>query len=219
MTPTAPDFISVAGRIRSRSEAMKVFESYPAKTPSAFDLPGSGDPRHLTLQEVARTRKVSSRISHKEAAFFVETGQTAPWIEAGADLEDADPLAADGLFAAMTDLFEHFRVPAPKGVNFAKISKVLHLKQPSLFPLLDSHIARAYRPAVRQLRVEFPDLGWRRRSWIAVRHDLLAARRSGAVEGLRQDLAGYESQDASRQETVRRLNQVSDLRLLDILVW
>ncbi|WP_157731752.1 DUF6308 family protein [Arthrobacter sp. YN] len=219
MTPNAPLSLTVAGKMYSLDAAMAKFVDYPGKTPLLFDLPGAGEHDQLTLQEVARTRKVSSRISHKEAAYFVDTAQTAPWIKTSADLEHADPRSETGLFTAMAELFEHFRVPAPRGVNFAKISKVLHLKQPGLFPLLDSHIARAYKPSAKQLRSEFPEFGWRRHTWIAVRNDLLDARSSGALDELRNRLIAYESQDPSKQEAVRRLDQLTDLRLLDILVW
>ncbi|WP_416416172.1 hypothetical protein [Paenarthrobacter aromaticivorans] len=52
-----------------------------------------------------------------------------------------------------------------------------------------------------------------------MRKDLLDARNSGALEVLRNNLRSYESPDTSQQEAVRQLNKLSDLRLLDILVW
>jgi hypothetical protein len=197
-------------------------EKYPRKTPAAFDFLGSGVPGKLTAQEVIRTRKIRSRISNKELPFFIGTAETAPWITSPADLANANPdtVAIDGgLFASMTDLYWHFAENAPKGVSFAKISKVLHLKLPSLYPILDSHIARSYAPAARMLRRDYPQFGWRRRTWIAVRHDLLNARASGAVDELRDRLRSYESNDISKQREVRLLDGLTDLRLLDILVW
>lgn len=214
--------LSVAGHVRNLENAMGVLERYPRKTPAAFDFLGAGKPRELTAQEVIRTRKISSRISNKEVAFFVETAATAPWINPAADLANADPDAVlvDGqLFASMTDLYWHFAENAPKGVSFAKISKVLHLKLPSLFPILDSHIARSYAPAAKMLRRDYPQVGWRRRTWIAVRSDLLEARASGALDELRRRLRSYESNDINKQQEVRLLDGLTDLRLLDILVW
>lgn len=201
---------------------MGVFDRYPRKTPAAFDLLGTGEPGKLTGNEVIRTRKISSRISNAEVSFFIDTGATAPWIDPAADLADADPSARpcdQNLFAAMTDLYWHFAENAPKGVSFAKISKVLHLKLPRLFPILDSHVARSYSPAAKALRTDFPELGWRRRTWVAVRDDLLQARTSGALGELRQRLRSYQSGDPSRQQEVRLLDGLTDLRLLDILVW
>lgn len=213
MTQEAAQTLSAAGHVRTLEDAMGVMERYPRKTPAAFDYPGPGEPEKLTAQEVTRTRKLSSRISNKEVAFFVETAVMAPWIIPSADLANADPDAGGKLFASMTDLYWHFAETSPKGVSFAKISKVLHLKQPSLFPILDSHIARSYAPTAKKLRRDYPQFGWRRRTWIAVRNDLLQARASGALDELRRRLRSHESQD------VRLLDGLTDLRLLDILVW
>ncbi|GAA1356145.1 hypothetical protein GCM10009636_24950 [Arthrobacter koreensis] len=209
--------ITVAGRLRTLQEALAVLERYPRKTPATFDYPGGGELDRLTVEEVIRTRKISSRISNKEVAYFVEVSAAAPWISFAADLADAGPEST--LFAAMTDLYLHFAEGSPKGVSFAKISKVLHLKQPSLFPILDSHIARSYAPAAKMLHTDYPQLGWRRRTWLAVRNDLLEVRASGALTELRHLLRSYESDDANKQQQVRLLDGLTDLRLLDILVW
>ena len=214
--------LSVAGKIRSIQDAMGVLERYPRKTPAAFDLVGVGKPGNLTPQEVVRTRKISSRITNNEVTYFVEIASTAPWDVPSGDLAAADPDADSSnhsLFSSMSDLYWHFAKDAHKGVSFEKISKVLHLKMPDLFPILDSHIARAYAPAAKALRKEYPDLGWRRRTWIAVRKDLLEARASGALDQLRHKIRSYRSDDAGMQEHVRRLDGLTDLRLLDILVW
>ncbi len=222
MTQETAQTITVAGHVRTLEDAMGVMERYPRKTPAAFDYLGAGEPGHLTAQEVIRTRKINSRISNKEVTFFVETAATAPWVNPAADLGDADPEIAEveeRLFSEMTDLYWHFAVSAPKGVSFAKISKVLHLKLPHLFPILDSHIARSYAPAAKLLRTDYSHLGWRRRTWIAVRHDLLEARASGAVDELRRRLRSYDSADIDKQREVRLLDGLTDLRLLDILVW
>lgn len=209
--------LTVAGHVRTVEDALEVLEKYPRKTPAAFDYLGAGDLEKLTAHEVIRTRKISSRISNKEVTYFLEASETAPWIRTAADLANADP---DGeLFASMTDLYWHFAEGPPKGVSFAKISKVLHLKQPSLFPILDSHVARAYAPAAKILRTDHPQLGWRRRTWLAVRKDLLAARTSGALDELRGRLRSYTSADMAKQKEVRLMDELTDLRILDILVW
>lgn len=210
--------ISVAGQTRGLKEALVRLINYPHKTPVVFDFPGPGEPGRLTADEVKRTRKVSSRISNAEVAYFVETAATAPWVDPRADLADADPQHQE-LFTAMTDLYWHFGDTAPKGVNFAKISKVLHVKQPHLYPILDSHIRRSYAAAAKALRADLPELGWRRRTWAAIRNDLVDARSSGALTELRELLRGFESSDASEQGRVRDLDALTDLRILDILVW
>lgn len=214
--------ITVAGRARTLSDALRVMENYPRRTPAAFDYLGPGEPGNLTAQEVIRTRMISSRISSKEVAYFLEAGATAPWVDPAADLANADPDVVDSedeLFSKMTALYWHFSEIAPKGVSFAKISKVLHLKLPHLFPILDSHLARSYAPQARLLRADYPQFGWRRRTWIAIRNDLREARKSAAMSGLRHQLREYESDDHDKQRDIRLLDGLTDLRLLDILVW
>lgn len=212
--------ITVAGETLNQDEAMNRLVRYWSKTPPAFDYPGPGRSGTLTREEVVRTRKISSRISNDEVSFFLEAASTAPWIGDGsdADLEHADP-ATGGLFPEMTDLYWHFAGSAPRGVSFAKISKVLHLKYPGLYPILDSHVRRSYAPIAKQLRGSHSELAWRRRTWVAVRGDLMEARESGAMTKLRGRLNGYRCDDPAEQERVRGLNALTDLRLLDILVW
>lgn len=71
MSPIRERTLSVAGKIHPIPGALEVMRKYPYKTPVAFDFVGAGEPGQLTVDEVMRTRKVSSRMSHKEAAFFV----------------------------------------------------------------------------------------------------------------------------------------------------
>ena len=52
-----------------------------------------------------------------------------------------------------------------------------------------------------------------------MRDDLVAARSSGAIEGLRDALARYEHHEPAVQQRVRDMTRLADLRLLDILVW
>jgi hypothetical protein len=70
--------LTVAGKARSIQDAFGVLNAYPHKTPAAFDLAGAGETGKLTSEEVIRTRKISSRISNREATFFVETAAPAP---------------------------------------------------------------------------------------------------------------------------------------------
>lgn len=209
--------IRIGGQSKSLRDAFDRLVNYPAKTPAAFDFLGAGEPGLLTAEEVKRTRKVSSRISNAEVDFFVDAATTAPWVEPYADLADAEP--GNALFGAMTELYWHFGEVAPKGVSFAKISKVLYVKHPHLYPILDSHIRRGYAPPARALRSQFPELGWRRRTWVAVRRDLIDARSSGVIGELRGLLRGYESDDVKKQQRVRSLDALTDLRLLDICAW
>lgn len=96
----------------------------------------------ITADEIARTHKVRSRISHAQLDWFIRTAVDAPWAAAPieAQLVEADPNISGELYDRAEALYDHFRTAAPRRVGVAKISKVLHLKRPGLFPILDSKV-------------------------------------------------------------------------------
>src|SRR5687767_6694318 len=73
----------------------------------------------------------------------VPTG--APWhlVPAGARLEDADP--EDNLYWQASHLYNFFR--RVRGIGPAIASKLLHLKRPGFFPILDSVMVALYAGA------------------------------------------------------------------------
>ena len=162
---------------------------------------------------------MGSRISAQQAAWFIGRGTTAPWaaIPLDAQLKEADPLAVDGLYDRAAVLWEHFWDARPANVSTAKISKVLYLMRPGLFPILDSYLIRFYRTAARAAAI---DLGQQRASlgrfrtlyWEAVRRDILD--NEAGLQVLRQVLAAT---GAPLPEQAAR--SLSDLRLLDMLAW
>lgn len=210
---------SVAGIVYRIDQALERFAGYPRKTPVRFDYPPRGDYGTITPEEIRRTRYVSSRISHVEGDYFITRAAGAPWIPTDADLANADPEAQGELFDDISALYWHFAGTAPRGISFAKVSKVLHLKYPAVFPLLDSRLWKAYGSAARAHSARYSELRPSQLRWIAVREDLLAARSSGAMVGLRDALARYEHPESDVQQRVRAMTQLTDLRLLDILVW
>lgn len=219
MTDTAATTLTVAGTTYTIGQAVDRFARYPRKTPARFDYPSRGEHGTVTSEEIRRTRYVSSRISHAEGDYFIARAADAPWIDAGADLAEANPDERGELFDAMSDLYWHFAGTAPKGVSFAKVSKVLHLKHPAAFPLLDSRLWKAYRAAARAISVRYPDLRQSQCRWIAVREDLIAARSTGAIQRLRGALAGYEHEDKATEQGVRAMTVLTDVRILDVLTW
>lgn len=210
---------TVAGTEFTLDRALERFAGYPRKTPARFDYPPRGDDGTITREEIKRTRYVSSRISHAEGDYFISRAADAPWVLSEADLADADPEVRGGLFDDMSDLYWHFAGEPPSGIGFAKVHKVLHVKYPAVFPLLDSRLWKSYRAPARALAAQHPDLRQSQLRWIAVREDLLAARSSGAIEELREAMIRFENQDSAVRKHVRDMTQLTDLRLLDILVW
>ena len=193
--------ITIAGKDQSLDGALDRLVGYPWKTPAIYDYPGPGAPGKVTKEEIKRTRQIHSRISYAEEAYFIAASASAPWVDPSADLADADP-SRDGLFGGMSDLYLHFAAEAPKGVYVAKVSKVLHLKLPGLFPLLDSHVQDRYRLEAKALRHIHPELGWRRRTWVASLPPLPEAHTSGHNDHLHGVFA----------EPSGRANAVSDGR-------
>jgi hypothetical protein len=95
-------------------------------------------------------------------------------------------------------------------VGIAKISKVLHIKRPAAYPILDTQVEARYRDAAERAAKAYPALGQKRMYWAAIRADLIANTESGALGLLRERLKSSE---------LERYTQLTDLRLLDILTW
>lgn len=203
--------IFVAGDPVDLDSALRTIENYPAKTPGIYDYPGPGEPSVITVGEIGRTRAVSSRISRAEGAWFIQLAESAPWTPVDTDLQAADPAESAGLYDMMLALYDHFSAAAPRGVGRAKISKVLHLKRPTQFPILDSRLARTYRGAATRAALAYPGRGNSRMYWAAIRSDVI--RSADGLAALRTKVGSHESQ------RVRALQAVTDLRLLDMLTW
>ena len=162
---------------------------------------------------------MGSRISVKEAAWLIDRGTSAPWaaIPLEAQLKEADPLVESGLYDRAAALWEHFWDARPANISTAKISKVLYLMRPGLFPILDSYLTRFYRTAARaaaiDVRQQRPAQGQPETLyWEAIRRDILGS--EAGLQVLREVLAVAEAPLAA--EAARRL---SDLRLLDMLAF
>jgi hypothetical protein len=78
---TAPAIV-IAGQHLGLDEAQERLERYPSSTPAIYDYPGPGQPSVITSRDIARTRRVSSRISAVEGDWFVALARTAPWTPA-----------------------------------------------------------------------------------------------------------------------------------------
>jgi len=185
----------------------------------AYDFVGPGSAVAITTEEVVRTRVSRSRISAAEVDWFVARSATcdALWLAVGpgARLADADANVHGDLYDRALALFEHFSEPARVGVSTGKISKVLHLKRPNLFPILDTELRHAYQPraeeAARRLQPQRP--GLRAAYWAAIRADLLDPANVAGLAVLRRRLREHD------RDMLRRVADLSDVRLLDIIAW
>ncbi|QXU56733.1 MULTISPECIES: DUF6308 family protein [Rhodococcus] len=212
---TAATVLVIAGRSIDLDTAVATAHGYPAVTVARYDLPGPGPAAVITADEIARTHKVRSRISHAQRDWFIRTAADAPWaaVPIDARLVDADPNIGGELYDRAEALYDHFRTAAPRHVGVAKISKVLHLKRPGLFPVLDSKVMAFYRFHARAAAARYPHRGRRAMFWAAIRDDVCTNLDNGAPPLLRRRLAQSETEQA------RRLASLTDVRLLDLLTW
>ena len=218
---TAP--ITVAGR--TIGNPLAAVTGYLKKHPGTvrhYDFI-AGTSGEVTAELVKATRMpwMASRISTSQEAWFIERGSSssAPWglVAPDALLQDADAAQPGGLYDAASTLWDHFWSERPKGVATAKISKVLYLMRPALFPILDRRLGSFYGPAakaaardVASRRPEFATC--KRMTWEAVRRDLLS--NETALRELRSALGGIGCVLASEASA-----ELSDLRFLDMLAW
>jgi hypothetical protein len=213
--------IVVAGHVvRNPAHAIVRYLDQHGGTVTHYDFRAATfDQINPDLIRATRSPWMGSRISAKEAAWIIDRGTSAPWaaIPLDAQLKEADPLADSGLYDQAEALWEHFWEARPVNVSTAKISKVIYLMRPGLFPILDSYLTRFYRAAARAAAI---DVGQKRASqgpsttlyWEAIRRDILGSEAS--LRALREVLAAAEAPLAA--EAARKL---SDLRLLDMLAF
>lgn len=207
--------LTVAGR--EISDPLVIWHDYAARTRTllSYDLAGTGDPGRLTRDEIWRTRIVSSRISHAECARLLDRAATAPWqgVPVSSDLADADPTRRGGLFDSAAALYWHFIIPREPGLGRAKIHKMLHVKRPALYPVLDRRIRRLYAAQARAWASRLPEArpGDSVTFWAAIREDLVDTGNVAALTQHREEMrAGGHT---------ARLAGLPDLRLLDIIAW
>lgn len=99
------------------------------------------------------------------------------------------------------------------GLGPAKIHKVLHVKRPLVYPVLDRLIRRLYRVQARNWIDQLPDAhpGDSVTFWAAIREDLIDAGNNSAIPLYR---------DAMRKETQMALMAgLPSLRLINIVAW
>lgn len=213
--------IAVAGHVvPNPAQAIVAYLERHGGTVTHYDFrAASFDHINAELVRATRSPWMGSRISAREAAWFIGRGTTAPWaaLPLGAQLKEADPLAADGLYDQAVAVWEHFWDARPVNVSTAKISKTLYLMRPGLFPILDSYLTRFYRTAAEAAAADVgqkrPSLGqFKTLYWEAIRRDILGSEASLRV--LREVLAASEAPLA--EQAARTL---SDLRLLDMLAF
>jgi len=218
---TAP--ITVAGRtIGNPLAAVTDYLKKHYGTVRHYDfIAGTSDEVTADLVKATRMPWMASRISARQETWFIARGssRSAPWDSVTPDalLQHADAAQPGGLYDAASALWDHFWTDRPAGVATAKISKILYLMRPALFPILDRRLRSFYGPAAkaaaRDVAVRRPEFAsCKRMTWEAVRRDLLS--NQAALRELRAELGDLDWVLASEASA-----KLSDLRFLDMLAW
>jgi len=212
--------LHIAGRTISHPDVLLIdYLKINEWTVRNYDMPGPGDPLVLTAAEVVRTRVINSRISGRQRDYFVERTLGAIWtsIPIDARLADADPALHGGLNDDALGVYDHYWKGRPTFVSHGKISKVLHVKHPGLFPILDSKLRTVYRKAARTAASRHNIHGRRavkRAFWVAIRDDLTDPDNAVTLAKLRRLLEGHHGEVF--QWAAKNL---TDVRMLDMITW
>ena len=213
-----------------------LLEEYPRPTVRIYDL-GAPSPRDkVTTDDIGRMVVFGARLDYERAVRYFD-GLVAPaWasksdntmkLHAQPNLADDDWLRSD----RVTQAYELFRSINGPSTHYAQTSKLLHLKWPAFYPIVDSRLREAYgRRTVDLFNEHRHQLGhtrslrrWGRVDirvyWLAFRHDLLGNRESGALAALRAAIKNHPIVTKADRAHRANLLQVLDLRLLDMLAW
>lgn len=153
----------------------------------------------ISLSDIGRATIMNAELTGAEVARLlmmteVQWSSVAPT----ARLQDADPDEPDGVYVAMQLMWDQIRVKKA-GVGPAKASKLLHLKRPFAFPILDRDVGKTYERRYRKSR-EY---------WRLIRDDLI-----DGTDDLRKISERLAS--ANRAE-VTQAARLPMLRVLDII--
>jgi len=173
-------------------DAYARYETYEASDPTTF---AESDIRHAN--------RGGARISASEMAAIL--GRR---VEVEHALGAIDPLASLASATSslpwilLTELFDSFA--DIRGVGFSKMTKALHPKRPALIPMLDS-VVQAY------LAEEDPGP----RSSVS-----FGGRATALVRGYKRDLdRNLPALHEIQRQLARRGHRVTEVRILDILIW
>jgi hypothetical protein len=166
-----------------------------------LEIGDSARPASFDEADLRRANRGGARISAVEIAAILERrGTINRALRAIAPDSSLAGAAAAVPWQPLRRLFDAFG--DIRGVSFSKMTKALHGKRPALIPMLDS---------VVQTYLADDDLG---------PHASFGERGLGLVRGYKRDVdRNRAALRAIRQELARRGYEVSEVRILDLLIW
>ena len=170
---------------------------------SSYEFPDSSGPGSFDESDLRLANRAGARISAAEIAAILERRRE---IEGALRKVRADSSLTDGTstvpWSPLTRLFDGFA--DIRGVGFSKMTKALHRKRPALIPILDS-VVQAYLTKDEPLPPSTGSFGERATALVR-RYKQDLDRNRSALRGLRQELAS-------------RTYALTEVRILDLLIW
>lgn len=183
----------------------------------------------VTFSDLGRMASLAASLTYERAHLLMRLSRTVAWPGDLPRLDDC-PLSDQGIddFISHTgverahDLFRTFKDHS--GLGSGTVSKLLHLKWPAFYPIVDSQFRGVYWRRAAQLHAHSDVLegtpnndGNIRAYWLAFRADL--AHNHGALTALPARIEALAEGDVDALAHARRLAQLEPVRLLDMLVW
>lgn len=191
-----------------------------SRTIRDYDLGGRGDPNQLTVDGTWRSRIINSRLTRSECGELVSRAAEpdCPWrdVQINMDLSNVDPSVQGGDLDKAASLYWFFTWPERiHGVRAAKVHKILHIKRPAFYPILDGRVRELYQDSAESWIQVLGYLGVSIEDsppyWAAIGQDLKC---NGAqIDMYRQELAVDEDKG------VALMAQLTNLSLQDIVAW
>jgi Family of unknown function (DUF6308) len=176
--------------------ALEFVKAYPQ-----LELRGASPPTSFAEPDLRLANRGGARISAAEIEAVLERRRAIerafrairPDASLARPAKSVPWVPLEELFGAFADI---------RGVGFSKMTKALHPKRPALIPLLDSFV---------HTYLQHDDLG---------KDAPFGERALGLVRGYKRDLDGNRAAiRAIRNELASRGNELTEVRILDILIW
>jgi hypothetical protein len=166
-----------------------------------LEIGHSAQPASFDEADLRRANRGGARISGVEIEAILERrGTINRALRAIAPQSSLAGTTAAVPWLPLRQLFDAFA--GIRGVGFSKMTKALHGKRPALIPMLDS---------VVQTYLGDDDIG---------AHAPFGERGLGLVRGYKRDVdRNRAALRAIRQEFARRGHDVTEVRILDLLIW
>lgn len=193
---------NIASDELSIDQAFAICRWYAGAVPDTltyYDFAGTDTDPHphdaVGLADAGRLVVINARLDADDVPFMIQRGEDAPWDEVSF-ADDLVGIEWEELLDRAERLYRHFRPMSGRRLGPTRTHKLLHLKRPDVFPIVDSVVRETYKDAARTEGGRY---------WPVLAREIQANRE--AYRTLRVRMAG------------ERVGRLTVPRLHDILVW